>query len=199
MTETECSPLPSEARLPEAERSDGNAAARVRAVVGAHYDFVWRTMRYLGIPDADAQDGAQQVMCVLARRLTEVELGSEKPFLFATAVRVAAGLRRSACRRHEAPERDIEALAAATPSADELLDQRRAHDVLHEVLEAIPVDLRLVFVLYEVEELTSPEIAEMLGIPLGTVASRLRRGRDAFQVIVKRMQAAQRARGEAHE
>jgi RNA polymerase sigma-70 factor (ECF subfamily) len=197
MTETGCSPIPAPARLPEAERSDGSASSRVRAAVDEHYDFVWRTMRYLGLTDADAQDGAQQVLCVLARRLGEVTPGAERPFLFATAVRVAAGLRRSARRRPEATEEDLDALAAATPSAEEMLDQRRAHELLQKVLDAIPVELRLVFVLYEVEELTSPEIAAMLGVPLGTVASRLRRGRESFQVIVKRMQAAQRARGEA--
>jgi len=169
---------------------------RVRAAVDAHYDFVWRTMRYLGLTDADAQDGAQQVMCVLARRLAEVTPGGEKPFLFSTAMRVAAGLRRTARRRPESTDGDLDELAASTPTAEELLDQRRAHEVLHKVLEAIPVELRLVFMLYEVEELTSPEIAGMLGVPLGTVASRLRRGRESFQAIVKRMQAAQTARGE---
>jgi RNA polymerase sigma-70 factor (ECF subfamily) len=200
MTESPCTPVAAATRPPglaEHARVDGGAQARVRAAVQDHYDFVWRTMRYLGLPDADAQDGAQQVMCVLARRLPDVTPGAEKPFLFATAVRVAAGMRRTARRRPETTEEDLEALAAATPGADELLEQQRAHELLQKVLEAIPVELRLVFVLYEIEELTSPQIAEMLGVPLGTVASRLRRGREEFQTIVKRMQAAQRARGEA--
>src|SRR6202035_5427514 len=169
---------------------------RLRRLVDAQYDFVWRTLRYLGLPDADAQDGAQQVLCVLARRLDEIAPGAERPFLFSTAMRVAAGLRRSARRRPEETETDLDALAAATPDAEALLDERRAHEVLQRVLAALPVELRLVFVLYELEELTSPEIAGMLGVPVGTVASRLRRGREAFQAIVKRMHAAQRARGE---
>ena len=196
MTESDCSPVPAVARLAEAAPVEDGAPARIRALVQAHYDFVWRTLRYLGLPGADAQDGAQQVMCVLARRLDEVTPGAERPFLFATATRVAATLRRSARRRPEATEADLDALVAATPGAEELVDQRQAHELLQRVLEAIPVELRLVFVLYEIEELTSPEIAGMLGVPLGTVASRLRRGREAFQAIVQRMQTAQRAGGD---
>jgi len=50
-----------------------------------------------------------------------------------------------------------------------------ARAVLHAVLDAIPADLRIVFVLYEIEELTLPEIASATGVRLGTVTSRLRR------------------------
>jgi RNA polymerase sigma-70 factor (ECF subfamily) len=195
MTESDCSTVPAVAHLPRAkpERTTP-AATRLRALVDGQYDFVWRTLRYLGLDDASAQDGAQQVMCVLARRLDEVTPGAERPFLFSTAMRVAAGLRRTARRRPEgASDEDVDALAAGVPSAEELVDERRAHEVLQGVLDAMPVELRLVFVLFEVEEVTTPEIAEMLGVPVGTVASRLRRARESFQAIVKRMQAAQRA------
>ena len=82
------------------------------------------------------------------------------------------------------------------PGTDELLDERRAHEVLQQVIQAIPIELRLVFVLYELEELTTREIAAMIGVPIGTIASRLRRGREAFQAIVRRMRAVQQARGE---
>ena len=170
-------------------------AARVRALVSEHYDFVWRTLRYLGLGDADAEDGAQQVMCVLARRVADVEPGAERAFLFSTATNVAGTVRRAARRRPEAPEEDLDALAAVAPDAGELLDARRAHEVLQAVLRAMPVELRLVFVLFEIEEMPTPAIASMIGVPVGTVASRLRRAREAFQAIVKRMQAARRSRG----
>ena len=88
-----------------------------------------------------------------------------------------------------------EALVAATPSSEELLDERRAHELLRRVLDALPVDLRIVFVLYELEELTTGEIASMIGVPLGTAASRLRRAREAFLNIARRMQAASKGRG----
>lgn len=71
--------------------------------------------------------------------------------------------------------------------------------MLRRVLDALPVELRIVFVLYEIEEFTVPQIAETLGIPSGTVASRLRRGREQFRAIVRRMHAVQNRRGEEHE
>lgn len=172
-----------------------DAAERVSAVVEAHYDFVWRTLRFVGLDDAAAEDGAQQVMCILARRIDDVAPGAERSFLFSTAMRVAATLRRTASRHPESSDEDIEALVAATPSAEELLDERRAHEVLRRVLDAMPVELRIVFVLYEIEEMTMREIAETLGIPAGTAASRLRRGREAFDSIVRRMQTARGRHG----
>jgi RNA polymerase sigma-70 factor (ECF subfamily) len=170
-------------------------AARLRVLVEEHYDFVWRTLRYLGLSGPDAEDGAQQVMCVLARRIADVEPGAERSFLFSTATHVAGTLRRTARRRPETPDDELDAVAASAPGVEELLDERRAHDVLQAVIQAMPVELRLVFVLYEIEELTSPAIASMIGVPVGTVASRLRKARETFQAIVKRMQAAQQARG----
>ena len=171
-------------------------AERLRTLIDAHYDFVWRTLRCLGLIDADAEDATQQVMCVLARRIRDVAPGAERSFLFSTATHVAGTLRRTARRRPEDAEEDLDLLAGSAPTTEELIDQHRAHEVLQRVLDAMPVELRLVFVLYEIEELTTAAIAEMIGVPAGTVASRLRRGRETFQAIVKRMQAAQRARGE---
>jgi RNA polymerase sigma-70 factor (ECF subfamily) len=198
MTESECQPLSARADVSDAERAErADAAARVRAVVESHYDFVWRTLQYLGMSEANAQDGAQQVMCVLARRIEEVEPGAETAFLFGTATRVASEWRRNARRRPPAFDVvELDGLVASAPAADELLDQSRARELLSKVLEAIPVELRMVFVLFEIEELSMPAIAELLGIPVGTVASRLRRARETFHTIVARMQRASGSRGE---
>jgi RNA polymerase sigma-70 factor, ECF subfamily len=196
MTESHCASMPelSGAAAQEAPAVQ-SPAERVRSLVEAHYDFVWRTLRYLGLRDADAEDAAQQVMCVLARRIADVEAGAERTFLFSTAANVAASWRRTARRHPEDAEEDLDAWAASAPTADELVDRRRAHEVLQRVLGAMPVELRLVFVLYEIEEMTIPAIATAIGVPVGTVSSRLRRARAAFQAIVKRLPAAQRTRG----
>jgi RNA polymerase sigma-70 factor (ECF subfamily) len=164
-------------------------AARLRSAIDRHYDFVWRTLRYLGVPDGDADDGAQQVFCVLARRIGDVVPGTEMAFLFTTTTRVASEARRTARRRPPATGGDIDELVAAMPSAEELIDKRRASETLREVLGAMPMDLRVVFVLFEVEELTLVEIASLLEIKLGTATSRLRRARESFQSIVRRRQA----------
>jgi RNA polymerase sigma-70 factor (ECF subfamily) len=178
-----------------ADSAATDTSARVRAVVEAHYDLAWRTLRTLGLDDATAEDGAQQVMCVLARRIEEITPGAERSFVLSTALRVAATLRRTAKRRPESTDEDIDGLVAATPSSEELLDQRRAREVLQGVLDAMPIELRVVFVLFELEELTTREIAGIIAIPHGTTVSRLRRAREAFEAIVRRMQAVERGRG----
>jgi RNA polymerase sigma-70 factor (ECF subfamily) len=185
--------LTGEAVAVEATAADGSA--RVRALVEEHYDLVWRTLRHLGLNDATAEDGAQQVMCVLARRIHVVVPGAERQFLLSTAVRVASTLRRTARRRAKSSDHSIDKIVAATPSSEELLDERRAHETLARVLDTLPVDLRLVFVLYEIEELTTREIAQIVEVPHGTAVSRLRRAREAFEAIVWRMRAAGGKRG----
>ena len=171
-------------------------ATRLRRMVDAHYDSVWRTARFLGIPDASAEDVAQQTFCVAAKKLAEISLGAELSFLLSTAWRVASEHRRTARRRPATSEGDVDALAAPLPSPEQLLDQKRARAELQAVLEAMPIDLRMVFVLYEIEELTLPEIASATGVRLGTATSRLRRAREEFQRIVTRRTAAtSRARG----
>ena len=72
------------------------------------------------------------------------------------------------------------------PGPDELSDQKRARELLNHVLDDMAFDLRTVFILFELEGLRSPEIAEVVGVPLGTVASRLRRAREAFRELVQK-------------
>jgi RNA polymerase sigma-70 factor (ECF subfamily) len=196
VNDSECQPLPAHAGTPAVEVFPADASERVRALVERHYDFVWRTLQYVGMSATNAEDAAQQVMCVLARRIDAIQPGAESAFLFSTAMRVAAEWRRSARRRPGESEVDLDTLAAEAPTAEELIDRRRARELLAKVLDALPVEMRIPFVLFEIEEMPMPAIAEMLGIPVGTVASRLRRARESFQAIVRRMQAASRTRGE---
>ena len=81
---------------------------------------------------------------------------------------------------------------AANP--EELMDQRRARALLDQVLGDMPMDLRAVFVLFELEEMTMMEIATLSDIPPGTVASRLRRARHVFQKAVQKLTARRPAR-----
>jgi RNA polymerase sigma-70 factor (ECF subfamily) len=166
------------------------AQGRLRGIIDRHYDFIWRTVRYLGVPDAVAEDAAQQVLCVLARRLDEIPPEAEVSFLFATARRVASEMRRAAKRRPQTGHSDVDALVAPVPTPEELVDERRAQDVLRLVLDSMPVDLRVVFVLFEIEEFTLREVAALLDIPIGTVGSRLRRSRESFHALVRRLQSA---------
>lgn len=162
---------------------------RLGAMLKQHYTPVWRVVRRLGVQDASAEDVAQQVFVVAAAKLEQIEPHAERAFLLGTAARLAANHRRSAPSRYEATEEDVGGRASDAPGADELVDEKRLRSVLDEVLAAMPDDLRTVFVLFEVEELSTAEIAAALDIPHGTAASRLRRAREAFGTAARRARA----------
>lgn len=160
---------------------------RLRTLVDANIDFVARVLQNLGTPAAEVDDAVQRTFMVLSDRLDDVRTGAERSFLYQTAANVAAHARRSMARRREvsselAPERpDL------VEPPDLLADRRRARILLDTVLSSLGDELREVFVLYEIEELTMVEIAATLAIPAGTVASRLRRARERFRAEVARM------------
>lgn len=167
-----------------ATTSDDSARdARLRTMVALHFDVVWRALRRLGVPDAGADDAAQQVFLVAARRLDEIDPPRERQYLLGIALRVASDARHAASRRREVPMGDSHELARqmtltdGAPLAEQLLDEKRARAMLASFLESMPTDLREAFVLFELEEMAAPAVAEILGVPVGTVASRVRRAR----------------------
>lgn len=164
------------------------AHVTLQELFDAHFDFVWRSVRRFGVPDASVDDAVQEVFLVAMRRLAVIEPGRERSFLFGTAMRVASGLRRSVNRRRDQVADDADALDAISgaPGADALLDQKRARALLDRCVEALPLDLRAVFILFELEDMTAAAIADLLAIPPGTVASRLRRARALFEQAVAR-------------
>ena len=169
--------------------SEPGGQARVHALVVEHFDFIWRLLRRFGVPESGADDAAQQVFLTATKRLSQIAAGSEQSYLFGIALRVAADERKKRQRRKEASIGDEADHASVGPSPDELLEQRRARELMDRVLESMPTPLRSVLVLYEMEEMTMAEIATMLGIPPGSVASRLRRAREHFHDYVRRYQA----------
>jgi RNA polymerase sigma-70 factor (ECF subfamily) len=176
---------------PAAHSGASSGDTRLRALFDAHFDFVWRSLRRLGVPEPAARDASQQVWIVVGRRVDEILPGAERSFLFGTAMRVASETRRALGRRKESPsdDGDLDGVPASGARPDELLDRKRARETLDRVLEALPEELRVVFVLFELEELSTAEVASTLGIAAGTAASRLRRAREEFAAIVKRMKA----------
>lgn len=160
--------------------------ARLRAMVTDHFAFVWRSVRRMGVPEAGADDAAQEVFLIASRRIDTIDPGSERAFLFATARRVASTARRTALRRREVPIADASPEHPA-PGPEELTDRKRARELMDQILASLDDDERAVFVLYECEGMTGPEIAKLLELRLGTVASRLRRARASYQRAVVRL------------
>jgi len=178
-------------------RPSGFEGARLRALIDEHYDFIWRTLRRLGVAPSDLDDAAQQVFVVVSRKLSLIEVSRERPFVFQTALRVAADARRTVRRRREIIDPNLLDGVDTAPGPDDIADRKRARVLLDRVLEDMPLDLRAVFVLFEVEELSSIEIGRLLGVPTGTVASRLRRARADFQARVRQLEELECKRGES--
>jgi len=155
----------------------------------AHAPFVARFLARLGAQPADIDDLVQEVFLV-AHRLGGFipDRGRATTWLAHIAVRIASNARRTRRRRPE--HQDDEALTQQlSPGAD---PQQRAEVTeslarVNRALAALDIDQRAVFVLFEVEGETCEAIALGLGVPVGTVYSRLYRARKDFQQAYDRM------------
>jgi RNA polymerase sigma-70 factor (ECF subfamily) len=155
---------------------------RVRAALDAHYAALWRFLRRMGVGESEIEDAVQHVLMVFAQRAWMVAATAERAFLFGTAIRVASDFRRKRRRAVELEgEEAILQLEHPTPDAESQLAERELRRWLDRLLEELAPKFRAVFVLAELEELTMAEISELLDIPPGTVASRLRRARELFE------------------
>ena len=169
---------------------------RLRRLAVENFQFIWRSLRRLGVPTEQVDDAAQQVFMIASRRVEDIESGRERAFLFMTAVRVASEARRAHYRaRSTADSRAVDELVDSALPPDELARQHQERQFLDRVLEALPEKLRPVFVLFELEEMSSLEIALLLALPVGTVASRLRRARKEFHKNAARLRDRVRRHG----
>jgi RNA polymerase sigma-70 factor, ECF subfamily len=176
--------------------SDGVATeARLDALVRSEFAYVWRLCRRLGLPQGDADDAAQQVFLTAARRLGEVRYGSERAFLYGVALNVVAKWRTTHARRRETFDATFDSIETMLPSAEDLLTEESERRVLDALLDTMPDDLRTVFVLHEIEQQTAPRIAALLGVPVGTATSRLRRAREDFAARLARFRARAKFEG----
>jgi RNA polymerase sigma-70 factor (ECF subfamily) len=175
--------LKSPAADAELQRVEPRDPARLERAIAADYRFIWRLLRRFGLPENQVEDAAQQVFLIVAERLDDITEGRERSFAFGTAMRVAQSLRRRLGR--ELPNDTLDERATAAVGPDELLEQKRARELLDHVLQAMPLESRTVFILFELEAMSSPEIAALIEVPLGTVASRLRRAREQFKTLVE--------------
>ncbi len=166
---------------------------RLRGMVDRYIDFVARVLRNAGTPEAEIDDDVQRTFMAVARRLDDVRVGSEKSFLLQIALRVAAHARRTLARRREVSEDQAPESVDSRATPEQLTEQKRARQMLDLVLEQMEPELRTVFILYEFEEMNMHEIAGVLGIPRGTVASRLRRARIEFRGRVSMLEGAAKA------
>lgn len=167
---------------------DAKTKELVRQLINAHYAFIWRLLARLGVRADEVDDATQQVFMVpMTRDGLEIQAGRERAYLFGVAVRVAQEHRRRDRKRSAQSETDLEAFVDPGVDLETLSDQHRARRILDNIVMTMPEELRMVFILFEFEGLSAPEVAGLVGIPAGTVASRLRRGRQIFRQCVQQM------------
>ena len=156
---------------------------RLERMFAAHHVTVWRALRRVGLSPDAAADATQQTFLIATERLDDIHPDSERAFLVGTALKTAHTLRRKTIRWQLDGEMD-ERIAAARDAGEGLADVQLCDLAISQVSP----ELAEVFVLYEVAGLSSPEIAALLEIPLGSVASRLRRAREQFKAAVARIE-----------
>jgi RNA polymerase sigma-70 factor (ECF subfamily) len=160
----------------------------LRATFRDHGAFVWRTLRRLGVNDADVEDVGQEVFLVVHRKSAEYDgRAGVRPWLYGICARKASDHRRSAYVRREravasVPEETVPAEQPAT------VERRQARALLDTILAQLDPQKREVFVLFELEELSLAEVAAAVGCPLQTAFSRLQTARGLVEAAVLRLQ-----------
>lgn len=149
----------------------------LREIFDAHAAFVWRSLRHLGVREADLEDLCQEVFVTVHRKLDGFEgRSSIRTWLYGICVRTASDHRRRAYVRRERPASEPPP-SVVEPAQIQALERAENRRVLGALLDELDDDKRAVFVLYEIEELTMKEIAAIVGCPLQTAYSRLHAAR----------------------
>ena len=171
----------------ETSRRSPSDSAAFQAIYDRHFDFVWRTLRHLGVRTADLSDACQEVFIVVHRRLPSFEERAKvTTWLFRICANLARDRRRLAHVRTEVlGDAALEdATRRSDPSAE--LERQDKLATFEAALQSMSFDQRAAFILFEIEGLSGPEAAAALEIPLPTAYSRLRLARQTFLAAVER-------------
>jgi len=146
--------------------------ARLGRLIRKEFDFVWRLARRIGANESEVDSAVQDVFAAASQRIGDIRPGNERAFLFGTTLHVVARARRN--RGEQA------AISDGALALEELDEAGQAREILGALLEQMPLELRVVFVLHEIERFADGEIAEIIGIPAATVSKRLTEAQEDF-------------------
>lgn len=169
------------------------------AIYQTYFDFVWASARRLGVSTAAIDDVVQEVFMVIHSKLhTLRDPRALRSWIYGVARRTVSDHRRSQ-RTKEASGALLTAHAeleqGMQPTPQDLSEQSDQVKLLYDLLAELDGPKREVFILAELEEMSVPEIAAALEIPLNTAYSRLRTARQAFEERLARRSARQRPEG----
>lgn len=164
-------------------------------VYDEYFDFVWANVRRLGVAPGNVDDAVQDVFLAVHRKLPGFEgRASLKTWLFHFILRVASSHRRSVKSATRLATREATVMPAAA-STDAAVEHKQNAELLYRLLDELNDERRALFVLIELEEMTIPEAAEVLGLNVNTAYSRLRDARRDFEAAVTRERAREEWRG----
>lgn len=162
------------------------AARRFEEAVLPHLDAAYNYARWLTRSDTDAEDVVHDACLRAMRFVSSLRDGDARPWLFAI-VRNTWYSRVS--KRTAVTVRPFDGAgderADAGPGPEELLHQQDAIARVRAALEQLPADFREAIVLRDIEGLSYKEIAEIARVPIGTVMSRISRGRERLLELLK--------------
>jgi RNA polymerase sigma-70 factor, ECF subfamily len=188
---TERSPTFSDAETLGAPSERDAVRLEFREVYDRHFAFVWRAVANRGVPHAALDDVVQEVFLVVHRKLGEFEgRSSVRTWLAGIVRRVVADHVKKRGNRPVAQEVLEEHPAEPSEEPSVQAERRAAMVVVDALLDTLSDVQREVFVLYELEQMTTREIAELTGTNENTVQTRLKAARRSFQQGVSRHLAA---------
>ncbi|HEY5959755.1 MAG TPA: sigma-70 family RNA polymerase sigma factor [Polyangiaceae bacterium] len=168
---------------PTADRRTGPEAALVYA---EHAEFLWRSLQHMGIREADLEDAVQEVLVVVHRRRGSYNYECRlTTWLFGICLRVASRHRRRAYFRWERHEAELPELIDHHTPEDQLIEHR-TKATLNRLLSGLRPEHRAAFVLFEIEGQSCQDIAELSGVPVGTIYSRLHKARQLVDRALER-------------
>jgi RNA polymerase sigma-70 factor (ECF subfamily) len=172
--------------------------AEFTALVQRQSRFVFRVVYAVLLNAHDAEDAVQETFLKLYRNGGWRNAGNERAFLARVAWRVAVDHRRAGLSAASTTDSEMQAeLPSPVPGPEQTLVAANEHALVHSMIDALPEDLRLPLVLSASDELNSREIATILGIPEGTVRTRLQRARQVLRQRIANVQLRKQERQHA--
>jgi RNA polymerase sigma-70 factor (ECF subfamily) len=148
-------------------------------------NYIYRTLRRMGAWPSEIEDLAQEVFLALRRSWTNYDPTRPiRPYLFGIAFRIAAAHQRKRNREVAFGIVDPDDVA---PWPDEALQSKQARAIMLVALERIPLRRRAVLVMHDLDDVPVADVAAVLGIPLFTAYSRLRKARRELEATVRQM------------
>lgn len=165
--------------------------ATLESIYHDHSDYVWRNLLRLGVERDDVLDATQDVFLIVHEQLDRFEGRCAITTWLFTICRTVAHRRRILAkrRRDQLTEGDVDTAIDLRADVGRAAEHNQDLILLASILERLEPEQRNVFILFELERMTGEDIAVILGIPIGTVYSRLQLARSAFRQALARHEA----------